>query len=379
MKIESIHLSVFELPSNTALFALEEVEQGSHRQWKQRRHTPVTGETHVLHVRTDEGIEGICTVGDARYTTLRRDELDALRLLAVGEDPFDRERLHSKVQRAARNIFTRPGWAGAFDNCLWDIAGKAAGMPVYQLIGRARASCPAYYNFSGSTVEACVEDALSAVSRGFPAVKDHFRGRAAENIQWLAAIRDAVGPQIDALHDAAGCAYTFDEALRVGRALHELNYLWFEEPLADADLTALQRLCAALDIPILAPESLMHDITLSSQWLIAGATDWLRANARHGTTAILKLAHLAELHSARIELNGPGGLFGLVHAHLVCCIANTSYYEYFPGGTRDELGKEIGLQNPPLPVNGRITPPDAPGWGAEWDWKFFEKKRVAIL
>jgi L-alanine-DL-glutamate epimerase-like enolase superfamily enzyme len=379
MKIESIRLSVFELPSNTALFDLEEVEQGAHRQWKQIRRTPVTGEVHVLHVLTDEGIEGVCTVGDARYTIMRREDLDALRLLTVGEDPFDRERLHGKLHKATRTIFARPGWAGAFDNCLWDIAGKAAGLPVYRLIGRARASCPVYYNFGGKNIQECVEDALSALARGFPAVKDHFRWRAAENIEALTAIRTAVGPQIDALHDAAGCAYTFDEALRVGRALHDLGYVWFEEPLADANLTSLQRLCAALDIPVLAPETMMHDLTLSAQWLISGATDWLRVNARLGATAMLKLAHLAELHGARVEFNGPGGLFGLIHAHLVCCIANTSYYEYFPGGTRDELGKEIGLQNPPLPVNGRIAPPDGPGWGAEWDWHYFERKRVAIL
>jgi L-alanine-DL-glutamate epimerase-like enolase superfamily enzyme len=91
------------------------------------------------------------------------------------------------------------------------------------------------------------------------------------------------------------------------------------------------------------------------------------------------LAHLAELHGTRIEFNGPGGLFGLVHAHLVCAVRNTSYYEYFPCGTRDALGKEIGLLNPPVPVAGHIAPPQAPGWGAEWDWDWFRKRRVAEL
>ena len=48
-------------------------------------------------------------------------------------------------------------------------------------------------------------------------------------------------------------------------------------------------------------------------------------------------------------------------------------------GTRDEVGKEFGLMNPPLPENGQITPPTAPGWGAEWDWEYFERKRIAVL
>ncbi|NJN82991.1 MAG: hypothetical protein HC802_12410, partial [Caldilineaceae bacterium] len=133
------------------------------------------------------------------------------------------------------------------------------------------------------------------------------------------------------------------------------------------------------EVPVLAPESFMHDLRQSGQWLISAATDLLRANARHGATGILKLAHLADHHATRIELNGPGGLFGLVHAHLVCAIDNTSYYEYFPGGSRDVAGKEIGLLNPPTPQNGMIAPPAGPGWGAEWDWDHFRKRRTAFL
>lgn len=380
MKIESISLSVFELPGNTGSFNLHEVvTRGADRRWLPIDQRRGNEEIHVLHVRTDAGVEGVCTVGDARYTTLRRAELEQLRILTVGENAFDRVRLFGKLHAATRSMFSKPGWFGAFDNCLWDIAGKVAGLPVYALIGRARATCPAYYNFGGATLTAQVQDAVAAVAAGFPALKDHFRGDARENCAGFAAIRKAVGQQIDLLHDAAGCHYTLQDALRVGRALEELGYRWFEEPLPDTDQRNLQRLAAALDIPILAPETMMHDLHLSAGWLTSGATDDLRANARHGATAILKLAHLAELHGARIELNGPGGLFGLVHAQLVCAIANTSYYEYFPGGSRDERGQQIGLLNPPLPVNGHVTPPAAPGWGAEWDWDYFARQRTALL
>ena len=322
---------------------------------------------------------GVCTVGDARYTTMRMDELEQLRIMTIGADPCDRERLNAKLRAATRSMFTRPGWFGAFDNCLWDIAGKMAKLPIYALMGRARERCSAYYNIGGDSAEACADDARKAVELGFTAVKDHLRNSADENVTWFATIRDAVGSDVVLLHDAVLSDYAFDEALRVGRALEELRFLWYEEPLPDRDQIGLQQLCTALDIPILAPESLMHDVELSALWLISGATDWVRANARLGATPLLKLAHLAELHNARIELNGPGGLFGLVHAHMVCALQNTTYYEYFPGGSRDELGKEIGLLNPPLPLDGYITPPESPGWGAEWDWDYFEKVRVAVV
>ena len=71
MKVTAINISVFDLPSNTALFDLEEVPYGRRTRWQSRSQGRAGSEIHVLHVLTDEGIEGICTVGDARYQTMR--------------------------------------------------------------------------------------------------------------------------------------------------------------------------------------------------------------------------------------------------------------------------------------------------------------------
>ena len=103
-------------------------------------------------------------------------------------------------------------------------------------------------------------------------------------------------------------------------------------------------------------------------------TDLLRGNATCGTTEVLKLAHFAEMHGANIELNSGGGLFGLYHAHLGCCIDNTTFYEFF-GRNGEELrrdGERWGMVNAPLIADGHIAPPDGPGWGAEWDEKRFQ-------
>ena len=380
MKITEITISVFEFPREKRLIDVVDDGHAADRKWAGRsRGAKSEGLLHVLHVLTDEGIEGVCTVGDFRYTVMPQDVPEQLRVMAIGSDPLERQRLHGKARAATRRMFVPPGWYGAFDNCLWDIAGKAVGLPVYRLIGQAHEDSPAYYNNSGETAEEAVDDTLKAVEAGFSAVKDHFHREADENIEWMRAVRAAVGPDVDLMHDAAACVYSFEDALRVGRSLEELRFRWFEEPLPDRRLRDLQALCAALDVPVLNPETLMNDADLSAEWLICGATDLLRVNARHGTTPLLKLANLAEMHGTTVELNGPGGLFGLVHAQMMCCIPNTSYYEYFPGGSRDEVGKEIGLLNPPVPVKGRIAPPHGPGWGAEWDRPFFEKKRVAEL
>ncbi len=380
MKITDIRLSVFELPTQTPFFNLETEKLGNRDVWRSRPTRTHPTEYHVLHVYTDEGIEGICTVGDARYTTMRPVDLEHLRHLALGEDPRDRKRLDSKVRTAVRHIFTMPGAFGAFDNCLWDIAGKAENKPVYQLIGATRDSTPAYYNYrGGGTLEAAIEDCEHALSIGFTAVKDHLSWAVAKNVEWFGEIRRAVGDDVDIMHDAAGARYDLDDAVEAGHALEDHGYRWFEEALPDRDFNGLRTLCDELDVPVMALETLMHEPEISRVWLEQGACDLVRAHARHGTTALLALAEHAAGYATNVELNGPGGLFGLVHTHLTCAIGNTSYYEYFPGGSRDELGREIGLLNPPVPINGRGTPPNRPGWGAVWDRQYFDSVRVAEL
>ena len=329
-----------------------------------------------MRVTTDEGIEGICDV-QSYPTPMSETYLKQLRHLVVGENPLHRELLYQKLHTGTRWVYFLPGWAGAFDNCLWDIVGKAAGLPVHAIIGRVRDSAPVYLNIGGATKELAAEDAARAVDAGFPAVKDHFYHSVNENIQWLQAVREAVGPDIDAMHDPVAI-YSFEQAVRIGRALEELDYRWLEEPLPERQLSKMKALCDALDIPVLAPETMMNDVDLSAQWLIAGATDLIRANARNGTTPVLKLAHLAELHGTGIELNGTGGLGGLVHAHLLVSVSNTTYYEYF-GGEHERGCREYGMTNPVLPHKGRIAPPDGPGWGAEWDMDYFESNRAAEI
>ena len=378
MKIKSLKLSILESSVPDRIFGLHNVPGMARMRWTHDVAETRQGYVQVLHVETDEGVEGVCTThptGDLSGSTLRAN-LDQMRALVIGENPLDRERIYQKLHQGTRWVYREPGWAGALDNCLWDIAGKAAGLPVYHLMGRVRDQIPCYLNIRGETAEEAAADARKAVDNGFPATKDHFYHDVAENIRWLTAIRNEVGDGIDCMHDPVGI-YTFEEAVRIGHALEELNYRWLEEPLPERVQNRMQALCAALDIPVLAPEMLMNDVDLSAQWLISGATDLIRASAMYGTTAVMKLAHLAELHGTNVEINGPGGLFGLVHAHLLSAIVNTSYYEYFPGGGLDESGRDVGLMNPVVPEQGHISAPSGPGWGAEWDGDRFKQKLVA--
>jgi len=319
-----------------------------------------------IEVGTDEGITGRFT------TTMEPGQVDMVRHHVVGEDPFDRERLYQMFHKGTRWVYQNPGWFGGFDNCLWDIAGKAAGLPVYALIGRVRERFPVYLTGGDMDVEGYLNHIERGRQMGIRAYKFHTYKGGKADIPIYRVVREAVGPDYALITDPV-CSYDRREAIEVGHVLEELGFVWLEEPMHEQKMNLYQELCRELTLPVMATERLMHDVDLTAQWLIQGATDRLRARATFGATQVLKLAHLAELHGTNVEMNGDGGLFGLGHAHLGCGIDNTDFYE-FSGAGGDALrqrGTQWGMVNAPLIEDGHIAPPDGPGWGAAWDEERF--------
>ncbi len=314
----------------------------------------VAASQKFIEVITDEGVSGRCT------TNMLPHQVEILRQQVLGEDPLQRERLYQMLHKGTRWLYQPPGWFGDFDNCLWDIAGKIAGLPVYTLAGRVRDRFPVYLTGGNGTTADYLAAIDHAHEMGIGAYKFHTYKGGKADIPILQDVRRAVGSDFALINDPV-CSYSLREAIEVGHVMEDLDFVWLEEPFHEQKMNLYQELCRELTIPVMANEMLMHDIGLSSQWLIHGATDRLRANARHGTTQVFKLAHFAELYGANIELNGQGGLFGLVHAHLGCCIDNTDYYEYFfatPDGNRNE-GEQWGMVNAPVIDSGSSNPA---GW-----------------
>ena len=318
----------------------------------------------VLEVETDEGI-----TGRIAPTSINKYQLEILKTHAIGESPFARERLYQMLFKGTRWVYQEPGWFGEFDNCLWDIAGIAAGLPVHALIGRVREHLPVYLTAGDMDLQGYLDHIEGGRTFGVNAYKLHSYKGGKADIPLLTEVRKAVGDNYALINDPV-CSYDLREAIEVGRAMEELDYVWLEEPMHEQKMNLYQELCRTLTIPIMATERLMHDMDLTAQWLIQGATDRLRVRATFGLTQALKLAHFAELHGTNVELNGPGGLFGLVHSHAGCCIDNTDFYELLGPATPLRLraeGEEWGLLNAPLIEDGHIAPPDGPGWGAVWD------------
>src|SRR5436305_7603618 len=130
MRITDVQVTVVALSGTGAILEIVPVPDVRLRYTHRRRPTNAPNHELFLRVLTDEGIEGVCT---ASSPGLSRDLLELLKAQVIGADPLRREELYQRLHQGTRWVYQTPGWFGNFDNCLWDIAGKAANLPVRQL------------------------------------------------------------------------------------------------------------------------------------------------------------------------------------------------------------------------------------------------------
>jgi L-alanine-DL-glutamate epimerase-like enolase superfamily enzyme len=329
----------------------------------------------LLRIITDADIEGWCLGVDEQVAHhLQSSCLDAL----IGQDPFQRERLWHELVRRDRFNYLPHTVRGLADVALWDLVGKATDLPVFRLIGGFRDRIPSYKSGGNlPSVEAFVEDAVQAKEEGFFGYKDHCFHGTDTMIQVARAVRDAVGPEFYLMHDS-GQAYTYPDALRVGRVLDELDYFWFEEPLRDFDIMGLKRLSDALDLPIAAAGYLPGTIYSTSQLLAQQAVDIVRASVpwRSGITDMIKIARLAEAFGVNSEITSGDVMNGFVHAHVIGAIRNCTFFEGWKVGSQ---GGEPLISNPLLLEDGHLPVPQGPGLGVVLDWDEVERQTEKVV
>ena len=232
----------------------------------------------LLALRTDEEIVGHAFLGSSMYSA-DQDGLSLvknLKPLLLDQDPLDRAFLYDRISHRKR--FTTLRAIGAVDVALWDIAGKAAGLPVYKLIGGYRDRVPAYASSAVlPSKEAYAEEAAAYKTAGWAAYKIHPPTRWREDIEVCETVREAVGPDYTLMLDSTW-SYTYEHALRVGRAAEALGFYWYEDPLEDDDIYNCIKLREKLDIPLLATEYSPGGFTSYAPWILNRATDYLRGD-----------------------------------------------------------------------------------------------------
>lgn len=333
----------------------------------------------LVTVRTDDGLEGYAmgrAVGGAPGAVLATEISTVARRAVLGEDAWDRERLWQKMWRLGTRTRLSIFAIACLDVALWDLAGKAVGLPVYKLIGACRHEVPAYAS-SGvlDSVEAYVDEAAKYKAQGFKGYKLHPFGTPERDLEAYRAVRKTVGDGFVLMTDPAG-AYDHRQALWVGRRLEELDFYLYEEPLGDYEVTGYVELCRALDIPVMAGEMTAGTVYSAAELIARGATDILRGDVywKGGLTPVLKMAHLAEAYGMKIELHhAASALMNWANLHAMLAIPNSDFFEVLV--PEEELNYGL-TRYATTDGAGFVHAPEGPGLGAEIDWEFVNAHTV---
>src|SRR3954462_3777726 len=290
------------------------------------RGAPPDGEGAVLRIVTDSGAEGVALAPRRGAGRILGDIVDrVLRDELVGADALAREWLWHRMWELDRTEELPLYVLGLVDTALWDLAGRVANQPTWQLLGGFRESIPAYAStVTFGTLEEYLDVITQCLELGYPAIKLHAWGDPRADADLCQRVRDHVGPDVPLMYDGSA-GFDLHDAVYLGHALAEADYLWYEEPIREFSVTAYKWLRERVRVPLCVAETSDGAHMNTADFIAAGAASFVRTSAelRGGTTGAMRTAHLADAFRLRAEVHGPG----LYSQHLCMAIPNTTYYE----------------------------------------------------
>ena len=334
----------------------------------------VTDHGRLASVVTRGGIEGNYTLGTRYWHPDWNNDgwLEYAKGVLAGKNALDRAAFTSQWDPPKRRR-GQSSYASAIDNCLWDIAGKAVGLPVYQILGAYRHKVLAYASSQHlKTVDEFVASVEKCRAEGFRAYKIHppefeSRGGGSDyrlDMQVCRAVRKTVGDDFLLLLDPVG-VYSRQEALAVGRLLDELKFVAFEDPIPTKDIEGLVELCRALDVPVHIGE-FIFSIYDYAEYVRRGAMDVVRFIVDNvgGITGGMKVGALSECFGMECAPHNWGDtLDHAVHFHCELAMPNNVFFEMtVPQGVYDEPYMKDHIR---VAQDGYVHAPTKPGLGYE--------------
>jgi L-alanine-DL-glutamate epimerase-like enolase superfamily enzyme len=347
----------------------------------------VAGRERIAGVVTNSGVEGNYILHDRYWhpNWSNAGWLEYAKRLLTGKSVLDLPALTSQYEPGRRRV-GQSSYASAIDNCLWDILGKAVGLPVYRILGAYREKVLAYASsHHHATVEAFVDEVKRVKALGYKAYKIHPPdpkvpgGRVDYKLDMEVnkAVREAAGDDFILLNDPVG-VYTREEAMRVGRQMDELGYVAYEDPIPTSDVDGLVELCRAIDTPIHIGE-FIFSIYDYAAYIRAGALDVVRLIVDNigGITGGIKVAHLAECFGMECAPHNWGGPFDhAVHFHLELAMPNNVWFEMtqpMEQSDRPYITDKIRID-----ADGYVHAPTKPGLGYEINRNVFDNMITSI-
>lgn len=333
-----------------------------------------------IRIETDEAVAGTgytVTVGHGgsviqhAIDTLFLDEL-------AGRDPFDVREIWQEL------YFGRSHWIGragatamaqsAVDIALWDIVAKAAGRPLWQVLGGGRLSdIPIYNTHAGwlnYSTDQLVEEALGLVDEGYTALKMKVGlASSRDDCRRVAAVRKAIGDDVVLMVDA-NQKWDLYQATRMAGMLRDFDLGWLEEPLHPDDVLSHRILRERTSIPVALGEH-VYTVQAFRDFVQQSAVDVVQVDVCRigGVTPWLEVAALANAFNVRVCPHA--GDLMQVHQHLVKAIPNHWMLEVIPIWEEGPFVHQVQLGE------GRCIAPREPGASSDFTRHALETYRAA--
>ena len=348
----------------------------------------------IVKVETDEGIHGLGEIGIRGWGAAIEKAIEHLSHMVVGQDPFSTERLWQEMFRGsffpADKVYCCA--ISAIDIALWDIKGKAMGMPVYKVLGgpvRDKVVC--YPHTQGQNTVELVENCKRAVEEGWKFVRWgqpetggvlEYRGKEGilepvESIhlaeEQMAMVREAVGPKIEICFDVH-TRLDPPHVIAMCRALEPYRPFFIEDPIRSENPGSYRNLARHISLPIAAGEQ------WASKWPFREVIEEELINYARidlcivgGLTEALKITHWCETHYIDIAPHNPLGPVSAA-ACVALCMASTNV------GVQEMPRRPGSFSTDLFPVqieweDGYAFAPDRPGLGVEFDEELAESRR----
>ncbi len=358
MKISEIQVRIVEVPQVAPI--------APYRSHIRSSSTTTSG---IVEILTDQGLAGLGEFNLNFLPGLDVGQLQKAAEWAVGRDPRNIELFHRECRLENR-------LKSGIEIAMWDLAGKAAGLPVAALLGgilRPRVELAACMGIQ--TYERAGEIAQHYVDNGFTTLKTKAGSDMREDLDMVRGIRDAVGMKLKLRIDP-NRAYSLEEGYELCRQLEQYDLEYLEQPIMADPLSDAVALRESSSVPIALNESVIGP---ASAWdiLRLGASELLLPDTHiaGGILPCVKIGHLAESAGATCIMHcghdlGPKTA-AMVHVAAAC-------EAYRLGNDSTYYGLEDDITIEPLPiVEGHISVPDRPGLGIEVDARKMELYTVA--
>jgi len=326
-------------------------------------------------VHTDDGLTGIGEASPMQGGLASLGIINEnLTPLLLGKDPLDHavlldQAMHTLIKLGPEGALT--GALAALDIAMWDLKGKATNLPIYKLIGGAWKTALPFYASIGGNGDRSLDDVIRVVESRLKhqpaAVKIRFDNNRtaldsdiAGDIEKAKAVRRLVGDRFPLAFDANN-SYTVGGAIRVGRALEDLGYWWFEEPVQHYHVRSTGEVARVLDITVSAGEQ---------TYTLAALNDLISAGVRMvqpdiikmgGVTGLLRCAALAHAHGVELVPHQTQPMIGhMANLHVLASLLQSAK----PAEWNDPSSRTHPLfENPPIPIEGMFHLSDGSGLG----------------